>query len=63
MELTKEQDNTYTWRGLSKGKLLAIIHAFEYQGEHGQGTPVGYDVIMFLRNSEVLDIDHPFKEG
>ena len=57
MKLEKQADNTYTWSGLSKGKLLAIIHAFEVLGELGAGTPVGYDVGMFLRNSKVLDSD------
>ena len=47
-----KQHNSYTWDGLTLGKLLAIHDALKFCADGGKLTPVQYDVKRFLENEE-----------
>ena len=59
MELVKKKDtNTYTWKGLTLGKLLAIQEGLRRMPDK---TGVEYDVLTFLLRQE-LNKQEPFVE-
>lgn len=54
---TKDSFNDYTWHGLTKGKLLAILHALKDQETDERLTIVQRDVLTFLQTYD-LEIDY-----
>ena len=54
---TREIRNNYNIEGLSVGKLISILDVLELVGEKNIG-PVAYDVLMFLRHSDLENLEY-----
>lgn len=50
--------NSYTWHGLTYGKLLAILNALQDHEADGRLTVVQQDVLIFLQR---FTLENPFK--